>query len=836
MVHTMRNYERRARVPLARIFEITTVLLAICTTIQMTIPIAFAGGGPENVAVVVNDNSWASLAVANTFIQLRDIPPNNVVYLSDMDQFERTDVESFRQHILGPVLGTLQQRGVLKQIDCIAYSSDLPTAISVNRDVGDKKLPKVLTQTASINGLTYLYERVLAKDADYLQLNTNWYMRRPVRRISITPMTSADQAAYKKAAQSLAKQKWKNASEGLAPLARRYANNPEIQYNFACCLARLGKRDEALRTLGRAVRAGWTDAQHAKQDEDLASLRETDPFGKLLEQMARVEFDVQPTTAFRSQYAWDAAGRNTPERGAHYMLSIVLAVTSGRGNSVGEAIRCLRRGAAADGTRPRGTIYYMVNSNIRSTTRQGAFPSAIKALAQLGVHAEMLKGTLPQGKDDVAGAMIGTASFHWSASGSTILPGAICEHLTSLGGVMREGGGQTPLSELIRYGATGASGTVTEPYAIQAKFPFPFMHVHYARGCSLIESFYQSVFGPYQLLIVGDPLCQPWARRMAVAVDGIAPNQPVTGAVQVRPKAGLTADDAVDHFELFVDGKRHSHCEAGASFSLDTTALVDGWHRLTVVAFAAGPIEVQSRHAVPVIVANHGDHVKLETGATGAVPWDKTITVRAAADHATAIAILHNARRVGLIQGATGSVSIPAAKLGLGQARLQAVAQIEDRFALSEPRLVTIGPPAILRSTSPPARGRLADGFRIAPEGGQATIVTDTKDGQWLRKVGVTARQRFTLDGWLEVPADDIYQFQFRGSGLTRVQVDTQPVWIGSPLGGSSAKWQMVPVHLARGMHHVQCDGLGGKTPRLEMRFGGPGCLRLDGKRLRHVD
>jgi len=119
--------------------------------------------------------------------------------------------------------------------------------------------------------------------------------------------------------------------------------------------------------------------------------------------------------------------------------------------------------------------------------------------------------------------MVGKSDFNWPASGSTILPGAICEHLTSLGGVMVENGGQTPLSEFIRNGAAGASGTVTEPYAIQAKFPDPFLHVHYVKGCTLAEAFYQSVRGPYQLLIVGDPLCRPWARIPQVTSRASSP-------------------------------------------------------------------------------------------------------------------------------------------------------------------------------------------------------------------------------------------------------------------------------------------------------------------------
>ena len=135
--------------------------------------------------------------------------------------------------------------------------------------------------------------------------------------------------------------------------------------------------------------------------------------------------------------------------------------------------------------------------------------------------AEILQGNVPEGKNDVQGAMLGVANFDWKASRSTILPGAICEHFTSFGGDMHASAGQTPLSELLRYGATAASGTVTEPYAIPHKFPSPMMQVHYARGCTVAESFYQSVLCPYQLLIVGDPLCRPWANIPEITVAGV---------------------------------------------------------------------------------------------------------------------------------------------------------------------------------------------------------------------------------------------------------------------------------------------------------------------------
>ena len=51
---------------------------------------------------------------------------------------------------------------------------------------------------------------------------------------------------------------------------------------------------------------------------------------------------------------------------------MMLGVTAGRGNSLGEVLNYLRRSAAADGTHPKGTIYYVKNDDIRSKVRHDA--------------------------------------------------------------------------------------------------------------------------------------------------------------------------------------------------------------------------------------------------------------------------------------------------------------------------------------------------------------------------------------------------------------------------------------------------------------------------------
>ena len=141
--------------------------------------------------------------------------------------------------------------------------------------------------------------------------------------------------------------------------------------------------------------------------------------------------------------------------GQRYLLSTTLGVTRGRGNTVEEVLSYLRRSVAADGTRPRGTIYFMWNRDVRSAVRDKCYASMAEQINQAGGRATVRQGRLPDGAKDVAGLMVGHGVVRSGRLWPPILPGAICEHLTSAGGVMTAGAHQTPLSEFLRHGAAG---------------------------------------------------------------------------------------------------------------------------------------------------------------------------------------------------------------------------------------------------------------------------------------------------------------------------------------------------------------------------------------------
>ncbi|GMQ80404.1 MAG: hypothetical protein BMS9Abin04_389 [Planctomycetia bacterium] len=542
---------------------------------------ARAGGGPENVFLLVNSRSESSKTIANHYIQWRRIPPSNVLYLDWNGSLERVSVTRFRTSILEPAIAAIRRRGLADQIDYVIYSSDFPWSVNLEPDRASLPRNDRLRPVGSLTAATYLWRLVAAKSPRTVSLSNNWYAQPPAT-------------------------------------------------------------------------AGY----------------------------------VLVSQAFRSRDLWGPGGRRLDAGGLSYLLSTMLAVTSGRGNTVAEALAYLRRSVQADGKHPRGTIYFVKNKTPRSTPRHNLFPAAVAALGRLGVRAEILEGTIPRNRHDVQGVMLGTARFQWGSSGNTIRAGAICEHLTSAGGNFRLKATQTPLTEFLKYGAAGASGTVIEPYNFPQKFPSPSVQVHYARGCSLAEAFYQSVAGPYQLLIVGDPLCQPWAVVPKIEARGISPGQTVRGTVEIEPRAGTDNRCQIGQFELFVDGRRHAACGTGERLRFFSKTTVDGQHELRVVAIGSDPIKSQGRVLIPVKVDNRSGQIELKVEPPGPVSWDQTLTVQARSSGATAITVLQNGRALATLPGPQGSARIAARQLGRGPVVL---------YALSEGPRPARSPPVALR-------------------------------------------------------------------------------------------------------------------------------------------
>ena len=75
-------------------------------------------------------------------------------------------------------------------------------------------------------------------------------------------------------------------------LMRLVPDNPTVHYNLACSLTLLGKPDEALDALERAIECGYDDAGHMVHDEDLRSLEHEFRFQRMVRSLEAEAADL----------------------------------------------------------------------------------------------------------------------------------------------------------------------------------------------------------------------------------------------------------------------------------------------------------------------------------------------------------------------------------------------------------------------------------------------------------------------------------------------------------------------------------------------------------------
>lgn len=461
--------------------------------------------GRGQVAVVYNADSWASRTVAQAWMRLRGIPAEQAIAVEGVAWRESMALDDCQRLIFAPVDAELRRRGLADAVAVIAYAPDLPLALGFDAPgAGNGQ-----RGPASLTGMTLLAPLIRHGWQAFTAPRAN-----PYAEELRGPAAALDQRAAADPRLAAAGERFtaKDAAGAERLLAALAADVPAagVLYDLACAQALQGRTGDALGTLRRAVAAGWMDERHSAADPDLAPLRADPAWPALLAGMGDQAALVQagPSPGFRP-IAGPAGEAGPPGR-----LAMVLAVTSGRGLAVDTAVERLAASAAADGSRPTGTVWFMASTDAaRTGPRAWAFRAAATALRAAGVAAEIRDGVLPPRDAAVAGAMVGAADFSWEGSGATLLSGAWCDHLTSYGGALEPGAGQTPLTAWLRAGAAGAGGAVAEPFNIALKFPSAFLHLHRVRGLSLVEAVHRTMPMPFQYLAVGDPLSRPWAER-----------------------------------------------------------------------------------------------------------------------------------------------------------------------------------------------------------------------------------------------------------------------------------------------------------------------------------
>ncbi|MEM9411558.1 MAG: TIGR03790 family protein, partial [Planctomycetota bacterium] len=529
--------------------------------------------GQENVVVVVNSNSIESMTLANKFIELRNIPPNNVIYLNKITWMKPPEIpgtiysQNLKNEILRPIFRTMQERRIDKQIDCIAYSCEIPYRVDLRPEMkknlksrGRDYEPQKHAVWGSLTGATYLHQRLSSSPPDVFSSRTN-----------------------------------------------SYAHNT---FN-------------------------------------------------------------SPSRSFSSQSSWASSGGITENKsdGERYILSTMLAYTGPGGSTIEQAVDQLERSASSDFSKPDGTFYFAKHKDIRSKIRHSQIDSAKKQLQQLGYKVIVDDSKWPTNLSPVAGATLGSPVVKWADSKSQFAPGAICDNLTSYGAMWNKKN-QTQLTDYLNQGAAGASGTVYEPYALTWKFPSALTQVHYARGCNLAEAFYQTVANPFQLLIVGDPVCQPFADKIQFELKNLIPYSRYSKDFNVELAA--QTDDENWRFEIYLDGLFWSAIPQNRKIKIPVKDLRRGFHEIRVVSKKAGLVEHRRSKAYPFYTGEQKDQIMLES-AESSFNLSKKVNLKVDTN-GQAFKIRHNFRDIPYSNHPTksGFIQIAPKQFGLGTCHLKA--------------------------------------------------------------------------------------------------------------------------------------------------------------------
>jgi uncharacterized protein (TIGR03790 family) len=194
----------------------------------------------------------------------------------------------------------------------------------------------------------------------------------------------------------------------------------------------------------------------------------------------------------------------TPYQDFHLRPTIAIAATN-----FSEAKKLIDRGIAADGTFPSGTAYLLSTTDETRNVRSRFYLQAFMTLQESFFKGKVIEADNLVHKSDVMFYFTGQ-TFVADLATNRFLPGAIADHLTSLGGQLTDSSQMSSLRWL-EAGATGSYGTVTEPCNFTQKFPNPeVVMYYYLHGETLLEAYWKSVQWPGQGIFIGEPLARPF--------------------------------------------------------------------------------------------------------------------------------------------------------------------------------------------------------------------------------------------------------------------------------------------------------------------------------------
>jgi hypothetical protein len=285
--------------------------------------------------------------------------------------------------------------------------------------------------------------------------------------------------------------------------------------------------------------------------------------------------------------------------------SMMLGYTGEKGNAVQTVLESLGRGVTSDFRGRRSGFYFVQSEDVRSTCREWQFYPAVNELKTRGITAEVTTN-FPAGKSNVMGLLMGAETVHPSEIKS-FAPGAMAEHLTSWSAEFQKP--QSKCTDWIKAGATASAGIVVEPLSNPNKFPSARFFVHYTSGCTMLESFYQSIACPLQTLLVGDPLAKPFAVPFSLKILGA---DSIENDFTYLANAESRLQNVKFQYAFLLDDELIQPFSDANDVFVRVNKLDDGYHELRAVASIRHMIEFSVSTMKPIAVSRKGRSVSVD--------------------------------------------------------------------------------------------------------------------------------------------------------------------------------------------------------------------------------
>ncbi len=353
--------------------------------------------------------------------------------------------------------------------------------------------------------------------------------------------------------------------------------------------------------------------------------------------------------------------------------SMMLGYIGEKGTDMKTVLRCITDGVRArkSGKNPR-ILLVKTDDEKRSGPREWQFADVKSEVAMRGGSIVITTNQMLM-QTNLMGVMTGAETVKPSNFG-TFAPGAMAEHFTSWSAEFQKR--QSKCTEWLEAGATVTAGMVTEPYNAWTKFPHARFYAHYAAGCTAMESFYQSILSPVQVLLLGNPLSQISVLPVQIRAVGLSKeiSSDLDAAFVAEAKFPIQARAL---YSALLNGKKIKEADGVTLIELPYSEMGDGYHEVRVIAQANLPVAPGGFKDIPVLINKKGRSLEI-TGVSDRDPQQIVFTTEANGEETPKeIYLLWNARE--LVRAAYGGeLAFDERTIGEGPARVQAVAVYAD--------------------------------------------------------------------------------------------------------------------------------------------------------------